>query len=48
MDFGGEIIADSEMIFEFLDWSTRGQRYKDLSAEQRAVGTDLSKIICIG
>lgn len=44
MDFGGEIIPDSELIFEFLDRFTQGQLYRGLSSEQRALGNAFSRL----
>ncbi|MFT7128715.1 MAG: glutathione S-transferase [Gammaproteobacteria bacterium] len=45
IDFSGEIVADSEIIFRFLDRFTQGQLYRNLSPEQHALGTAFSRLV---
>jgi len=40
----GEKIADSELITQYLDQVTQGQVYADLSAEQKAQGTAVTRL----
>ena len=41
----GEIIADSELILEYLDNLTQGGVYAGLSAKERAVGVALNRLV---
>jgi len=44
MDFNGEIIPDSELIFEYLDRVSQGKLYAGLSAEQKAKGFAFARL----
>ncbi len=45
MDFDGEIVADSEILFEYLDNKTNGQLYQGLSSQQKASGIAMSRLV---